>query len=234
MLPRDMAGSARSVTAPGSIEPGRLRGRYLERQDHPPGVTKRRIATMTTVSEEDSLASLVSRAQSGDRAAMEQLITQLRPGVFRYVLARVLDPHLADDVTQEVTVTMVQSLHRYVDQGRPVAAWAFGIAANKVSESRRSAYRRRESPTDTLPDRAHDVAQEPEQAVLRLETVTRMRDLLDALPETQAEIVRLRVAAGLSAEETAAVLGMTPGAVRVAQHRALTRLRQLATQEPAT
>jgi len=189
---------------------------------------------MTTVSEEDSLASLVSRAQAGDREAMERLVAQLRPGVFRYVLARVLDPHLADDVTQEVTVTMVQSLHRYVDQGRPVTAWAFGIAANKVSESRRSAYRRREAPAETLPDQAHDVAVEPEHAVLRLETAARMRDLLDTLPEQQAEIVRLRVAAGLSAEETAAVLGMTPGAVRVAQHRALARLRQLATPEQAS
>src|SRR3954471_16442085 len=106
---------------------------------------------MTSVSEEDSLASLVVRAQAGDRGAMEQLVAQLRPGLFRYVLARVLDPHLADDVTQEVTVTMVQSLPRYVDQGRPVTAWVFGIAANKVSESRRLASRRHESPSEFLP-----------------------------------------------------------------------------------
>ena len=188
---------------------------------------------MTTVSEEDSLASLVGRAQAGDREAMDRLVAQLRPGVFRYVLARVLDPHLADDVTQEVTVTMVQSLHRYVDQGRPVTAWAFGIAANKVSESRRSAYRRREAPVEAVPDQPQDGA-EPEQAVLRLETARRMRDLLDTLPAQQAEIVRLRVAAGLSADETAAVLGMTPGAVRVAQHRALARLRELATSGQTT
>lgn len=183
---------------------------------------------MTTVSEENSLASLVVRAQAGEREAMEQLVAQLRPGLFRYVLARVLDPYQADDVTQEVTVTMVQSLPRYVDQGRSVTAWAYGIAANKVSETRRATYRRRESPAELLPERAHDSATEPEQALVRLETASRMRALLDALPEQQAEIVRLRVAAGLSAEETGAVLGMSPGAVRVAQHRALARLRQLA------
>lgn len=184
---------------------------------------------MTTVSEENSLAPLVRLAQSGDRVALEQLLAQMRPAVFRYVLARVLDPHLADDVTQEVTVTIAQSLHRYVDQGRPVTAWAFGIASNKVSETRRSAHRRRESPTDVLPEAAANGQVEPEQAVLRLETAARMWDLLAELPEQQAEIVRLRVAAGLSAEETAAALGMTPGAVRVAQHRALAKLRQLST-----
>jgi RNA polymerase sigma-70 factor (ECF subfamily) len=189
---------------------------------------------MTTVSEEDSLAALVGLAQAGDQAAMERLVAQLRPGIFRYVLARVLDPHLADDVTQEVTVTVVQSLHRYVDQGRPVTAWAFGIAANKVSESRRVQFRRREALTDEVPDSVGTTAGQPEEATLRLETARRMRDLLDMLPEQQAEIVRLRVAAGLTAEETAAVLGMTPGAVRVAQHRALTRLRELAQPEQAS
>ena len=51
--------------------------------------------------------------------------------------------------------------------------------------------------------------------------------LLDRLPENLREIMLLRVAAGLTAEETGAALGMTAGAVRVAQHRALTKMRQL-------
>ena len=182
---------------------------------------------MTTVSEENALASLVTQAQAGDRDAMEHLVAQLRPRVFRYVLARVLDPHLADDVTQEVTVTMVQSLHRYVDQGRPVVAWVFGIAANKVSESRRATGRRHESASDRLPELESDPTLQPEHAVLRFEACAEVAQLLESLPAQQAEILRLRVAAGLSAEETAAVLDMTPGAVRVAQHRALTRLRAI-------
>ncbi len=49
--------------------------------------------------------------------------------------------------------------------------------------------------------------------------------LLDKLPEKLREILRLRVVAGMSAEETGRALGMTPGAVRVAQHRALNTLR---------
>jgi len=150
---------------------------------------------------------------------------EMRARIYRYVLARLLDPHLADDVTQEVMVTMLTALPRYVDQGKPFAAWVFGIAANKVSESRRSAARRHEAPVAALPDGGADPRLEPETAVLRLETNSYVAALLAELPEQQAEVLRLRVAAGLSADETAAVLGMTPGAVRVAQHRALTRLR---------
>jgi RNA polymerase sigma-70 factor (ECF subfamily) len=53
-----------------------------------------------------------------------------------------------------------------------------------------------------------------------------MAALLRVLPEKQREIVVLRVVVGLSAEETAEAVGSTPGAVRVAQHRALARLRK--------
>jgi RNA polymerase sigma factor (sigma-70 family) len=48
---------------------------------------------------------------------------------------------------------------------------------------------------------------------------------VSSLPPAQREIVILRVALGMSTEETAVALGMTPGAVRVAQHRALIKLR---------
>ncbi|HEX4654372.1 MAG TPA: sigma-70 family RNA polymerase sigma factor [Mycobacteriales bacterium] len=182
---------------------------------------------MTSVSEDVALAVLVEQAKAGDRAATESLVAQLRPRVFRYVLARVLDPHLADDVTQEVTVTMLTALPRHVDQGRPFTSWVFGIAANKISESRRSASRRHETVATPVPDGTSDAALEPETAVLRLETSEYVATLLGQLPRPQAEILRLRIAAGLSAEETADVLGMTAGAVRVAQHRALNRLRGL-------
>ena len=55
--------------------------------------------------------------------------------------------------------------------------------------------------------------------------------LLDTLPEKQREILVLRVVVGLSAEETAEAVGSTPGAVRVAQHRALGRLRKSMPEE---
>ena len=55
--------------------------------------------------------------------------------------------------------------------------------------------------------------------------------LLAQLPEHVRELLILRVVTGLSAEETGNVLGMSAGAVRVAQHRALARLRALAVAE---
>ena len=65
----------------------------------------------------------------------------------------------------------------------------------------------------------------PEQSAVDGSVAGTMASLLLTLPPSQQEILRLRVAVGLSAEDTASALGMTAGAVRVAQHRALAKLR---------
>ena len=65
----------------------------------------------------------------------------------------------------------------------------------------------------------------PEQMAIDSDAAARMDALLQVLPDKQREIVILRVVVGLSAEETADAVGSTAGAVRVAQHRALARLK---------
>lgn len=62
----------------------------------------------------------------------------------------------------------------------------------------------------------------------------RMARLLESVSDRQRDILHLRVVVGLSVEETAEVVGSTPGAVRVAQHRALNRLRAVLTKAPAS
>ena len=59
----------------------------------------------------------------------------------------------------------------------------------------------------------------------------RVRALLAQLPAQQHRLLVLRVLTGMSAEETGEALGMSPGAVRVAQHRALARLRAIVAED---
>lgn len=188
--------------------------------------------------DDSEVSVLAARATSGDVLAIGPLLTQLRPGVLRYCLARLNGlpgaRDLADDVTQEVCMAINAALTasppRYRDEGRPFAAFAFGVAAHKLADARRGAARRPELAVAAVPDTV-DTADGPEDAALRRDDARRAHDLLSRLPESQRELLLLRVAGGLSAEETGAVLGMSAGAVRVAQHRALARLRLLAVEE---
>lgn len=133
-----------------------------------------------------------------------------------------------DDVTQEVCLALLSALPSYVAGGGPFAAFVFGIAAHKVADAARAAGRTRSVPVPDVPDQPDDNLPGPEQALLTTIDATRARRLLARLPACQRRLLLLRVVTGLSAEETGYVLDMTPGAVRVAQHRALARLRHLA------
>ena len=176
------------------------------------------------------LAGLAERAANGDEPARDLLLAQVRVIVHRYCRARLgrlpASQHAADDVAQEVCLAVLSALPGYEDRGRPFEAFVFAIAAHKVADAQRQAMRH-PVPIEQLPD-VVDAGPGPADQVVRADEAEKARDLLDLLPPAQRELLVLRVAVGLSAEETGRVLDMTAGAVRVAQHRALARLRVLA------
>jgi RNA polymerase sigma-70 factor (ECF subfamily) len=165
--------------------------------------------------------------------AVEALLRQFRPAIVRYCRARLaynctgsLDE---DDLAQEVCLALVSALPSYRDMGRPFGAFVFAIAAHKVADAARGAARA-PLPVPVLPD-LPDRCPGPEEALLKNVDARIARALLARLPAAQRRLLLLRVVAGLSAEDTGYVLDMSPGAVRVAQHRALARLRTLAAHE---
>jgi RNA polymerase sigma-70 factor (ECF subfamily) len=183
-------------------------------------------SAMTAVG--DDLEVLIGDAVDGKPEAVEGVLRRIRPLVVRYCRSRVGSQERtfasADDVAQEVCLAVLTALPSYRDQGRPFLAFVYGIAAHKVADAHRSAARNRAEPVEEVPD-TQDLADGPEAQLMQAEFADKMTHLLDMLPDKQREILRLRIVVGLSAEETAEAVGSTPGAVRVAQHRALGRLR---------
>ena len=176
---------------------------------------------------------LVTAAMAGDRNAVGRVLTIIRPLVVRYCRARLGQDRSsvsADDVAQEVCLAVLTALPGYRVQGRPFLAFVYGIASHKVIDAHRAASRNRSEPVADVPDRM-EVSEGPESRALQVELSEQMAKLMEILPEKHREIITLRVVVGLSAEETAEAVGSTPGAVRVAQHRALTRLRRSMSEE---
>jgi RNA polymerase sigma-70 factor (ECF subfamily) len=176
----------------------------------------------------ERLDAVVAEAVAGNRDALREVLETIRPLVVRYCRARVGTAERsglsADDVAQEVCLAAITALPRYKDQGRPFLAFVYGIAAHKVADAHRAAGRNKSDPMDVVPERlSHEAG--PEQMAIDSESAARMATLLKVLPEKQREILILRVVVGMSAEETADAVGSTAGAVRVAQHRALTKLK---------
>lgn len=171
---------------------------------------------------------LVSRAQRGDAEALDLLITAVRPAVLKYCRSRLATYaggfDAADDVAQETCVGLMRVLPRYTNRGAPFAAFVYAIAANKVADFQRT-FRRAAVLVEEVPEQV-ELSPTPEDQLITALDVNRARALLGQLPERMREVLLLR-AGGISAEAVGERMGMTANAVRVAQHRAGIKLRQL-------
>lgn len=192
-------------------------------------VTPRSPAPIHQAAAGTGLSELVALAGTGEPVATEEVLARVHLLAARYARARLWAfpgaVVTALDVAQEVCVAVLAALPRYDERGVPFEAFVHAVASHKVADAQRLAVRA-PVPTDEIPDRV-DPCAGPEEVAVDKDEAARAWRLLEHLPEQQRELLVLRVAVGMSAEETAAALGMTAGAVRVAQHRALTRLRAL-------
>lgn len=174
-------------------------------------------------------ADLVARAQAGDAEAIGQLYDQHHEALFRYVCARVGERQLAEDLTGEVFMRMLNALPRYRATAAPFRAWLYQIARNLLVD-----HYRKVSGQVMLPLQQAETAEvEPGDIAALVEqqlTLERVHQALVLLDETQREVVTLRFLSGLSLQEVAAALGKTEAAIKALQHRGLAALREILTQ----
>ena len=172
----------------------------------------------------------INRCMGDQDGVDETVLRGLRPVILRYCRSR-LSYHSADDVAQEVCLALM-SVRSAGRSGWPgtVKAYAFGIASHKVADAMRASARLA-VPIAELPDIPDD-RPGPEETVIARWEGERVRRVLAKLPPQQRRLLLLRVVSGFTAAETGEVLGMSAEAVRVAQHRALARMRKLLASEP--
>ncbi len=172
----------------------------------------------------------VRAAQNGDNDAFGELYGQYAQLVYRYVLVRVSDHCLAEDITSETFLRALRRITTVSYQGRDVAAWFITIAKNLVLDHVKSSRNRLEVPTADLTDTPPAGRPQESGPEHRILTETTRRELVHCvrlLNHDQRECIRLRFIRGLSVSETAGLMDRNEGAVKALQHRAVRRLAQL-------
>jgi RNA polymerase sigma-70 factor (ECF subfamily) len=169
---------------------------------------------------------LVHAAQQGDTSAFAKLYDRYVDVVFRYVLFRVGDRELAEDVTSETFLRALRRIGSVSYQGRDVGAWFVTIARNLVLDHVKSSRYRLEVATAEVDD-SRRVEIGPEQQVISKVTTAALLECVEQLGDDQRECIVLRFLQGLSVAETAEVMHRNEGAVKALQHRAVRRLAQL-------
>lgn len=178
----------------------------------------------------EEFAEVLARAQAGDEEAFSRLWLDLNPRLVRYL--RMEPAHNAEDLAAETWVSVVKGLKRFRGDETAWHAWVFTTARRRALDDAR---RRSRRPQTTGPERLDRLVAAPDlppdhepdgaEEALRL---------LSALPPLQAQVVALRVLADLPVDTVAAMLGRSPGAVRVAAHRGLRTLAAGLSREGVT
>ena len=171
--------------------------------------------------------ALVDAARRGEEWAVEALYRTHYDTIYKYVLYRVGSLNAAEDVVSKVFLGMVRSLPRFEWQGRPFVAWLYAIAQKQLAHHFRSEAK---SPLPLELDAAEDMVADtvgPDASVEERERRVRLSRALRMLPESQREVVLLRLVMQWSLAETAAATSRSEGAIKQLQLRGLATLKDV-------
>lgn len=182
--------------------------------------------------------TVLAAAQRGDEDAFARLWHDGQSALLRYL--RVISADAADDLAAETWLQVVRGLTKFSGNEQNWRAWLFTTARRRVIDRTRQAARKPTTSLDALPDltlaersgRMHS----PDAADIALDNL-RTREaiaIIATLPPMQAEVILLRVVAGLDTETIAKMLGRSQGAIRIAAHRGLHRLAGLLAEAGVT
>ncbi len=188
--------------------------------------------------EEVTDEALMLRYQGGDRAAFAALVKRHKTAVFNFVLRQVRDRGVAEDLTQDVFVRVVQSAADFRHSAR-FSTWVYTIARNLCIDQLRKAQLRRhpsldqpgagsaeDGPTlgertaDPHPDRAVD------RAVIGGELGRRIQIAVEELPEDQREVFLLREVGNVPFKDISTMIGIPENTVKSRMRYALERLQK--------
>ena len=170
---------------------------------------------------------VINKAQTGDRDALNELVSIYWHPVYRFVTYKTGLPEEAQELTQETFFRAFRALPGYKKTTATFKTYLFHIALNLIRD-----YWRKQGRSPTLVDiadiqEAGSEADQPHAQALRLERRETIAKALEQLPCDQRSTIELRIMAGLPVRDTAIALGKSEAAIKMLQQRALKSLRVL-------
>lgn len=168
--------------------------------------------------------AVLAASQAGEEWALAALYRSLQPALLAYLRTR--RPGDAEDLAAETWIAAARALRRFRGGEDDFRRWIFTIAHRRLLDLQRADRRRPPTVRAANPD-SDPAAPAAETEALDALAAREALERIASLPPAEAEVVLLRVVAGLSAADVGAITGRSPGAVRVLQHRALRRLANM-------
>lgn len=174
---------------------------------------------------EEHLLLLARIAADGDRDAFKSLFLFFGPRVKALIVKSGADRDLAEDIMQDVMLSVWNKVHQYSPERGSVSAWIYTIARNtRIDRLRRSSSRPHED-VDTI-----EIASDADSAEVEFDTnrrAERVAEALEVLPEDQRQIIDYAYMHDMSQTEIARKLQLPLGTVKSRMRLAYTKLREM-------
>lgn len=175
--------------------------------------------------ENGEIERIIERARLGERAALGLLYDRYSPEVYRFLYRQCGDAALAEDLTADVFLRLLDAIDRERAWRQSFSGWLFRIARNRLHDHYRSRGRRPEVELRAA-GAGDDGAQDPEGRATHDALIQDLGRAMSSLRPKQAEVLHLRFGEGWSHRRVAERMGMSETAVKVTQHRALEAIRR--------
>ena len=169
-------------------------------------------------------SELISRARNGDAVVIGALYERFRLSIFRYLYYRLGDQQTAEDLTSEVFLRMIRSLHGINPHSVSFQAWLFQIARNlAIDYYRKMSIRNHIQLDENLVTRDEDIDTSLEKNL----TSERLRRALSRLNPDQRDVIVLRFVADMPINQVAQTLHKSEDSIKGLQRRGLSTLREI-------
>lgn len=180
--------------------------------------------TNESLSQAEMWGQWAVQAQEGDKRAYNQLLSDIAPFIRNFVVGSLANPDWADDIMQEVLVSVHKSLKTYSPE-RPFKPWLIAIINFRRTDFLRKHYNKRDNVKTSLDD-----ADFLKNHVTNPDHAGEYKDIekaLDSLPEQQSKVFKMVKIEGYTAKEVANEMGMSVSAVKVSAHRTMKKIQDM-------
>jgi RNA polymerase sigma-70 factor, ECF subfamily len=171
----------------------------------------------------DKLEQILRQAQAGQDAALTTLYNTYFERIYKFIYYRVSHKETAEDLTEDVFVKLFKKL-KGLEQLAAFEGWMFQIARNQVIDY----YRRKKQliPLEEVENTLEYETNIVDIVNLQTEQVIFIK-LLKELTAEQQQVIKLKFLEDIDNDIIAQLMNKTEGAIRVIQHRAITKLKEL-------
>jgi len=173
---------------------------------------------------------LIRQAQKGQSDFFGLLYDHYCQQIYRFIFLKVSNKEEAEDLTHEVFLSAWRNIGNYNSRGYPFSSWLYRIARNQVIDHYRT--KKDHSSLENENEAAFQIKPALESDLDRQTELTRVDKAIALLGEEQQTVVILRYIEEMSSTEIATVLGKSGGAVRLIQHRAIKKIKEILNEQP--